>query len=159
MLTYGNILNTDEIRKWPQLLDNVLDTPDEEPEEELESSESQTEQRPQNDCLSHPLEEFPCFGHLPLEIRLLIWKYARPDPRVVRLAWSKLPPKAPAWSSCPELWRTNYSEAPIPAMLHACSESRQVALKWYRLALEHCSTEPHVYFDFSADFLHVGCKD
>lgn len=148
------MITPDEIRRWQQLLDNLQDTPEEEPPK----SEPQTEQLPQHASISHPLEKFTCFGHLPRELRLLIWKYARPDPRVVRLAWSKRSSKALKHCSYPEYWRANYSEAPIPAMLHACSESRQVALRWYRLALQHGRAEPRVYFDFSADILHVGCQ-
>ena len=136
------------------MLDNLQDTPEEEPPR----SEPQTEQLPQHASISHPLEKSACFGHLPRELRLLIWKYARPDPRVIRLAWSKRSPKAPKRCSYPKYWRANYSEAPIPAMLHACSESRQVALGWYRLAFRRGQAKPRVYFDFSADILHVGCR-
>jgi hypothetical protein len=153
------MITPDEITKWQHLLDNIQNMPEEENKEELESLERRTEQHQQYASLSHPLEIFTCFGDLPLEIRLLIWRFARPDPRVVRLAWSKLPPKAPKNCSNPEIFRRNYSDAPIPAMLHACSESRQVALGWYRLALRHGKAKARVYFDFSADYLHVGCRD
>ena len=153
------MITSDEIRKWQSLLDKVQDMPEEESEEELKSSEPRTKQRQQYASLLHPLDKFTCFGHLPLEMRLLIWKFARPDPRVVRLAWSKWPGKPPRHTNFPECWRPNYSEAPIPAMLHACSESRKVALGWYRLALEHGVAGPRVYFDFSSDFLQIGCED
>jgi hypothetical protein len=44
-------------------------------------------------------------------------------------------------------------------MLHACSESRRVALKWYRLALQPLLAKPRTYFDFSSDYLFPGCEE
>jgi 2EXR family len=108
--------------------------------------------------LPPPLTTFTCFGRLPAELRVLIWELARHGPRVVRLAWSKDPPKAPSWSRFPELYRANYSSAPIPAMLHACSESRQVALKWYQLLFGVRAAPARVYFDPETDYIRVGCE-
>jgi len=54
-------------------------------------------------------------------------------------------------------YRVNYSKTPIPSMLHACVESRNVALGWYQLALQPVLAEPRIYFDFSADYIYAGC--
>ena len=63
-------------------------------------------------------------------------------------------------SICKNLWRLNYSKAPIPAMLHACAESRRVALGWYKLALRPMMLDkPRIYFDFDVDYLCVGCNE
>ena len=50
-------------------------------------------------------------------------------------------------------------------MLHACFESRQIALKWYqlsfRLAHRYLRSEfhaAHTYFDFSRDYFYAGCE-
>jgi hypothetical protein len=100
---------------------------------------------------------FTCFQRLPTELRLLIWKHARPDPRIVRLDWSKQDPRQVDWLFGSYLECYNYSREPIPAMLHACAESRQVALEWYQLALPPIASQPRTYFDFNADYLYPGC--
>ncbi len=56
-----------------------------------------------------PLKTFTSFGLLPTEIRLKIWNHTRPDPRIVRLAWSKKAPEAPSWTGHPEHYQRNYS--------------------------------------------------
>lgn len=57
-------------------------------------------------------------------------------------------------------YRAVYSPTTIPAMLHACCESRQIALEWYNLAFRWPGfTKPRVYFDFGADYLRIGCGE
>ena len=116
---------------------------------------------------------FTCFGRLPTELRLQIWKYARPDPRVVRVSRSKNSLDIPDWlkdrtnpiievpdkTIIDHFCRINYSKTPIPAMLHACTESRQVALGWYKLDFQSINAKPRVYFDFDADYLYIGCDE
>jgi hypothetical protein len=104
------------------------------------------------------LKEFTYFGRLPIELQLKVWKHARPDPRLVRLVWSKEEPKWVEGYLGSNLHRYNYSPTPIPGILHACAESRQVALGWYRLGLAPYWTEPRTYFDFSADYLYIACE-
>jgi len=104
---------------------------------------------------------FGAFSRLPPELRLIIWEYARPDPRIVRLLKSK-------HSSA------LYSKTPIPGILHATRESRAIALKWYqlcfpmrypRLSLADWMrpnkidfVKPRTYFDFTNDVLYIGCE-
>ncbi|KAE9364824.1 hypothetical protein N431DRAFT_389159 [Stipitochalara longipes BDJ] len=109
------------------------------------------------------LRKFKCFGRLPTELRLHIWKLARPEPRIVRLQWPKKMESVSDshernWFSDPRIVRPCYSKAPIPAMLHTCTESRQVALGWYKLSFRPMLGTPRVFFDFRADYLHVGCE-
>lgn len=60
-----------------------------------------------------------------------------------------------------DFFRPIYSKALIPAVLHASAEARQVALKWYQLAFASSYNPggPRVYFDSSADYLHVDCEN
>jgi hypothetical protein len=55
--------------------------------------------------------------------------------------------------------RYNYSPTPIPGILQACAESRQVALDWYQLTLAPAHKEPRTYFDLSADYLYIACEN
>jgi len=88
----------------------------------------------------------------------------------VRVEWSKHDrelPKHLGRSAIEELnslpwkggYRPNYSKAQIPSMLHACTESRTVALTWYKLTLAPWLSSPRIYFDFSADYLYPGCDE
>ncbi|KAE8449652.1 hypothetical protein EG329_007982 [Mollisiaceae sp. DMI_Dod_QoI] len=92
---------------------------------------------------------FHLFGKLPPEIRLKIWDAARPEPRVVKISQTK-PNKYGV--------RGLYSRAKIPGLLHACHDSRQVALKWYKPTFKASWRHtPAIYFDSSADFAYLSC--
>lgn len=49
-----------------------------------------------------------------------------------------------------------YSGASIPNLLHVCRESREVALKWYKLSFGKRKT---IYFDWSNDYLYAQCSE
>ncbi|KAI0974375.1 hypothetical protein F4678DRAFT_422431 [Xylaria arbuscula] len=58
-----------------------------------------------------------------------------------------------------ELMRTGsfYSKAPIPAMLHLWSESRQVLVEYgYELAFRTRTCSPRTWFNFKTDVLYIG---
>ncbi|KAL5313646.1 hypothetical protein ACEPPN_018067 [Leptodophora sp. 'Broadleaf-Isolate-01'] len=106
-----------------------------------------------------------CFSSLPIELRLLIFEAARPDPRVVKLSLSKHH-KSGSWP------RRIYSGAAIPNLLHLCGESRQVALEWYTASFgpdydflranrmyDWSGWEHKVYFDWGRDELYVQCDN
>ena len=100
-----------------------------------------------------PTSYFPHFSLLPPELRLIIWEFAIPDPRVIR--YSSL--------SYRELrLRTHSSiyglEQTLPGILHASYDSRKEALKRYRLAFTIELGKP-VYFDFERDTLEFGDFD
>lgn len=125
---------------------------------------------------------FDLFSKLPIELRLRIWDEARPAARIVKLIWSKKFHENQSGFS-----RTHNitSRARVPNLLHTCSESREVALKWYQLsfgwygghqAREDIATPRNwakdelfgfrgpagIYFDWSRDFIYLqctGCSD
>jgi hypothetical protein len=48
------------------------------------------------------------------------------------------------------------SIAPVPSHLHACAESRSVALTHYRLSFPYCGQEPRIFFRPETDILYFG---
>lgn len=48
------------------------------------------------------------------------------------------------------------SIAPVPSHLHACTESRSVALTRYRLSFPYCGQEPKIFFRPETDVLYFG---
>ncbi|KUJ17397.1 uncharacterized protein LY89DRAFT_668725 [Mollisia scopiformis] len=105
---------------------------------------------------------------LPIELRHAIWVLARPEARVVKISLSKARP------TFGELQRFAYTKAKVPNLLHACSESRQVALKWYTIAYNKPKDQslfnklfqialrrtvyPPIYLDVKADFIYLHCR-
>jgi len=109
-----------------------------------------------------PHTTFSPFCKLPAEIQLDIWEAARPDPRFLKLYcihcsrhW--LPSNG---AFCPNKTHHVRSRAPVPALLHACSDSRKVALKWYKLSFGNALAwiPPAVYFDWERDGLYTKCN-
>ncbi|KAM5357450.1 hypothetical protein ACJZ2D_016250 [Fusarium nematophilum] len=66
------------------------------------------------------------FMDLALELRLLIWEFALPDRRVLRVA--ELPTARGTYEPGPAF----FCSARPPALLHVCRESREVALTHFR---------------------------
>lgn len=78
----------------------------------------------------------------------MIWVYARPEGRYILLKSSKRCGK-----SAPI-----YSPAKVPAFLHACHESRMIALKWYQLSFAtNFNKKMQTYFDHSRDGIYAQC--
>jgi len=99
---------------------------------------------------------------LPTEIRLMIWKLARPDARVIKMSKSNIPGKpAPfnyfCWLEHPD--RHLVSRVPVPNLLHACAESREVALTWFRLLFVPICKCGGTYFDTERDYIYYGLKE
>ncbi|KUJ24173.1 uncharacterized protein LY89DRAFT_713079 [Mollisia scopiformis] len=67
--------------------------------------------------ISKPLKEFTVFPKLPIELRLEIFGEAMPGPRVIEIMWAN---------------DHLYTDCPIPALLHTCAESRNLALKTFK---------------------------
>ena len=117
-------------------------------------------QPPRNpDTLSIMPETFECFGDLPKELRLKIWKTA-----------SFIPRNVDVWNKDIFLSRSNGEEAhliphrmhsrhPPPAILHVCCESREEALGHYVLefgAIKDVgdfviTSRPRIYINPEAD--------
>jgi hypothetical protein len=92
-------------------------------------------------------KSFAFFPKLPPEIRRMIWTFARPAPRVLKMFEKK-----------EGAGEVVYSTAKVPALLHVCQESRQIAKEWYELSFPRRSYEPEssrTYFDSSSDFVYV----
>lgn len=68
---------------------------------------------------------FTLFLQLPIELRLKIWRHARPSPRVIELFWE-----------C-SLKTSANSCTPAPILLHVCREPRTETLKMFQLVLRN----------------------
>ncbi|RDL37337.1 uncharacterized protein BP5553_04770 [Venustampulla echinocandica] len=111
-----------------------------------------------NRLLKHAFADFSYFPKLPAELRLMIWKFARPEGRIIRIK-----PRSKRHlrlkHTSPLEMRALYSTAKVPAMLHACLESRVVAQKWYKLSFgTTLYGEPQTYFDYEQDEVLVSCS-
>ncbi|CAD6445786.1 0309963f-dce6-49f0-88c1-ae2e8a797d1f [Sclerotinia trifoliorum] len=109
---------------------------------------------------------FILFNSLPKELQLTIWKLALQDvgPRTVklRLCWWEY--KVPT-TGCRDylgsiLTARQKYKAKIPSLLHTCQDSREVALKVYKLSFAKLLQDRPVYFDIEKDTLWVsgGCR-
>lgn len=86
----------------------------------------------------------PCqhFQKLPAELRIMIWRFALPGPRVLNTGCSE-PDK---------LIFPKKDNQDNPALLSVCQQSRKVALEKYRLVFG----TSNVYADLSCDILYLG---
>jgi hypothetical protein len=110
-----------------------------------------------HDRLTRPSQHH--FPRLPPELRLKIWAYALPPPRLVPIKYgapTTISPTA-ALSLGPSLGYT--STAPIPALLHACTESRAEARRHYGLMLGIARQPGRVFLDPERDVLYFGPRD
>lgn len=106
---------------------------------------------------------FTPFKEFPSDIRYIIWKLSLPGPRTI---CPGNPPLPKTWkSSTPNvkeeeryqsdlraLYFPKEHHSPNPAALSVCRESRDIALKTYRL----CFGTPNVYADLKIDILYFG---
>lgn len=78
------------------------------------------------------------------------WKAARPAPRFIKLKISKRSRKKVQI----------FSAAKIPSLLQVNHESREVALKWYRLSfVSKFNGVAMTYFDPTVDGIYAQCSD
>jgi hypothetical protein len=94
------------------------------------------------------LEHFYVFPKLPPELRLKIWKFAMPGPRVMKL-WKQCLTGSSIGQS-EEYVKSAYN---IPRTLHATRESRSVALLAYNLAYQNRQELNPFYINFKHDTL------
>ncbi|OLN81788.1 hypothetical protein CCHL11_08923 [Colletotrichum chlorophyti] len=100
------------------------------------------------------------FPALPIELRLKIWNFNLPPPRVVPIRCgakslsfsSHAQSPSPSTSGC-----TSY--APVPVNLHVCHESRREALGSYRLSFGMTRNPGQIFFDEAHDILYFGARD
>ncbi|KAF9871664.1 hypothetical protein CkaCkLH20_10862 [Colletotrichum karsti] len=111
-------------------------------------------------CRERPLDHFHLFSKLPTELRLRIWNFNLPPPRIVPIrcgakslsfaSHAQTPP--PSTSGC-----TSY--VAIPVNLHVCHESRFEALKSYDLCFGMTRNPGQIFFDRDHDVLYFGARD
>ena len=108
---------------------------------------------PSSDAIAQPVPSttiFTLFPKLPLELRLQIWEFALPQPRVIE-AYPHRDDNGQLldnYASCRAI-----VVAP-PAILHTNRESRILAQRTYTLAFNGPFREP-IYFDFQRDTLLI----
>ncbi|TGO87916.1 hypothetical protein BPOR_0195g00020 [Botrytis porri] len=99
---------------------------------------------------------FAQFNDLPTDIRLFVWEYCIPLPRVVVLTHS--PVKSPV-NSVDEVWAFR-SQTPVPDILFVDRESYHIATRFYERAFinryrEDTHTLAETWFDFKWDILYL----
>lgn len=100
---------------------------------------------------------FTVFKSLPQETQDAIWKFAIEaiEPRVVEI-WEGYHKASPD-GQYPWPWIGDFtSSCPIPAVLHACHDSRRLALKRWKLCFAFKKKPAKIFFDLSSDILYFG---
>ncbi|KAH7313334.1 hypothetical protein B0I35DRAFT_270663 [Stachybotrys elegans] len=98
------------------------------------------------------------FSKLPTELRLRIWSFNLPKTRLVPITCGASPSDCEPPSSR-FLLSGCLSNAPIPANLHACAESRAEALKHFDLFFGFARGPGKVFFNPFADVPYFGPRD
>jgi len=96
------------------------------------------------------VQRFTLFPALPTEIRDKIWKESLPGPRLIQVGWNLWTEELEDGSAIDYYKCISNSNA--PAMLHTCHDSREIALKFFRLSFADDLKYP-VYFDIQRDIL------
>jgi hypothetical protein len=94
------------------------------------------------------IDTFALFTSLPSELRIKIWQHALPGPRVVAVRYGRVHDRY-------------ISDAPPPALLHVCTESRHVFLSTYENLILSATHESSVFVDFKRDtvfFDNLNCS-
>ncbi|KAH7360338.1 hypothetical protein BKA65DRAFT_547061 [Rhexocercosporidium sp. MPI-PUGE-AT-0058] len=103
------------------------------------------------------VHQFSLFKKLPLELRCLVWRFALPGPRVVRLKFAGN--KAHDFLIASELATAKIKVVTsIPGVLYACHDSRTIALKHYHIAFASIPKIQPMFFNFDHDYLHVSLQ-
>jgi len=106
---------------------------------------------------TEPLHSFTLFPELPFELRLKIWSYIAPGPRVVGINYRNQRVKRRGQNVTFLHNRAGWnSPDPVPVILHICHESRTEGLKSLRTTFGSHWFPGEVYFDFERDTLHFG---
>ncbi|KAF4621873.1 hypothetical protein G7Y89_g14470 [Cudoniella acicularis] len=92
---------------------------------------------------SNASKSFHRFPQLPIELRLMIWKFSFPRSRLIEVYYEE------DTNSCT-------TTCPAPTALKICKESRQEALRHYKLMFRTSIMPPRIYFDPSVDEFYLG---
>ncbi|KAH6662269.1 hypothetical protein B0J14DRAFT_610909 [Halenospora varia] len=96
------------------------------------------------------------FQRLPMEIRLLIWRFASCQSRVVEIRQPRIQRNGPLFRG-----GEGYSICAIPPTLHICRESRHEALKHYSLNFrinDDLMIGKGIYINCDTDVVYFGRK-
>jgi len=91
------------------------------------------------------VKSFTLFPLLPTELRLKVWKFTLPGPRILELRYDKKHAEF-------------ISVARLPRALFICKESREETLKHYDFSFGIDEGSSKVLVDFSVDILLLNCK-
>jgi hypothetical protein len=104
-----------------------------------------------------PLQSFTLFPELPFELRLKIWSFIAPGPRVVGINYRNQRAKRRGISVTFYHNRAGWtSPDPVPIILHISQESRTEGLKSLKTTFGSHWFPGEVYFDFEKDTLHFA---
>lgn len=99
------------------------------------------------------LTTFTCFGMLPAELRVRVWKLTYPGPRIIQLYRRYDDPRDKSGGFKFSAW------TPLPIALHVNAESRTEALRTYTLCFgnDHAGLKKPaaIPFDFEIDILDL----
>ncbi|XXH04631.1 hypothetical protein Hte_011048 [Hypoxylon texense] len=107
--------------------------------------------------ISH-LQTFHRFAALPIELRLIIWTYNLPGPRIVDIKCSTESATTSGLQHDDDTPTTCIFTASVPVNLHVCRESRFAALRTYRLLFRDPTKHGQVVFDPLRDTLYFGAR-
>jgi hypothetical protein len=98
--------------------------------------------------------KFTIFGKFPLEIRLKIWEMALPSDRIIRIVKNDVTNVLGLGLHEDGSPRSTYRALTSnPGVLGACSESRNLSRKHYKLSFAHRLFERPIYFDRTRDIV------
>jgi hypothetical protein len=94
---------------------------------------------------------FTSFMKMPVELRDMVWELQLPGPRTITIT------EDVAHNSLNDLdFRTaKAAKTLVPTLLHICKESREFALRFYRLSFENELAGRPIYFDSVRDLLFI----
>ena len=95
-----------------------------------------------------PPPTFTLFPNLPAELRIKIWRYSLPGPRIIEAAYHDL--------------SFSFNGAHPPPVFQACRDSRNVALSVYKplfksaMRKDRFKTLPHIYINPAHDTVYIS---
>lgn len=93
---------------------------------------------------------FHPFKHFPPEIRHMVWHQAASEPRVIEVAFYQTKVKNRHMTR-------NTSKTVVPALLHTCSEAREVGLSLYEKFIP-TGVFTGTYINWSQDYIYLDCS-
>jgi hypothetical protein len=104
---------------------------------------------------------FTYFPLLPPELREMVWKYALPGPRMIKVTAvdvsQTMRDRLSLWSifPCTAVWEGFIEQSPIATpLLHTCHRSRTIALKTYEATFTPQLRGSSFYFNWELDTLY-----